>query len=133
MMNSPDNQAAFNAKAFGDDDRRLIQLARRHYDLRRVRDEIFSSFDIFGEASWDMMLSLFAAQLDDKQVSIGALCSVSGVSINSAMRWIALLEDTGLIVRYSDDRDPHIEFMRLTPYARGLIANYLTRVASVRC
>ncbi len=132
-MNTPDSRAAFGAPAHVDDERRLVHLAQRHYDLRRVRDEIFSSFDIFGEAAWDMLLSLFAAQLDDRKVTIGALCSVSGVSTNSAMRWIALLQDTGLIVRYADERDAATEYMRLTPYAHGLMANYLTRVASVRC
>lgn len=71
---------------------------------RRVREHYLGS-DIFGDPGWDMLLDLFAARLEGARVSVSSLCLAAAVPPTTALRWIKLLCDEGLIERVPDRTD----------------------------
>lgn len=77
---------------------------------RRLRDEYLSP-DILNDASWDMMLDLYLSERSGREVTVSSLCIASHAPFTTALRWIAKLEQEGLIYRQprpDDRRSSHI-------------------------
>jgi DNA-binding IclR family transcriptional regulator len=71
---------------------------------------------LFGEPSWDMLLHLFAGCLDGSPVSIAQCCDTSGAPRSTALRWLAILGNSGLCYiseMHSDGSEPTIAITRL--------------------
>lgn len=81
--------------------------------LRRNRDQFFET-ELFADPAWDMLLELYAAELGQLRMSVGALCAGAAVPATTALRWINQLEANGLIARRADPRDGRRQFLRLT-------------------
>lgn len=81
--------------------------------LRRNRDLFFDS-DLFADPAWDILLELYAASLGQYRVSVTSLCCGAAVPATTALRWIALLEARGLIIRRSDPIDGRRTFLMLS-------------------
>jgi DNA-binding MarR family transcriptional regulator len=88
-------------------------VAREIVYLRRLRDK--SLGDIFGEPAWDMLLDLFIANDRGQEVSISSLCHAAAAPATTALRWINVLEERGLIVRQRDPNDGRRVWLMLTP------------------
>lgn len=89
---------------------------RRAIRARRLRDSFFG-VGLFEDPAWDMLLDLFAAELERTQVSVSSLCIAAAVAPTTALRWIAKLSDTGLFERRPDPIDRRRAFMALTARA----------------
>lgn len=75
----------------------IDRLMRR----RAERNRIFGP-DLFSDPTWDLLLALYSSHLWQRRVSIKAVTIVSGLPATTALRWLASLEERGL-VRISDD------------------------------
>lgn len=89
---------------------------RRAIRGRRLRDQHFGS-GLFEDPAWDVLLDLFAAELEGAQVSVSSLCIAASVAPTTALRWIAKLTDSGLLERRPDPFDRRRAFMELSPFA----------------
>lgn len=98
-------------------------LAKWILRQRRRRDNFFSA-DLFGEPAWDMLLELYAHALDQRRISISALCTASGVPATTALRWIGNLERAGLIVRRNDPTDLRRVWLELTSDGSSAVDQY---------
>lgn len=67
---------------------------RRAIRSRRLRDEFFMP-GLFADPAWDMLLDLYAAELEDQPVSVSSLCIAAAVAPTTALRWIARMRRTG--------------------------------------
>jgi len=105
----------------------LAELALRTYRDRRRRAEIFGDETLFGEPAWDILLDLFVAGEKGKRVAVTSACIGSGVPSTTALRWLNVLEMRNLVEREEDLQDARRSFVRLTPKARDLIADYFTQ------
>ena len=83
--------------------RALVITARELYKIRRIRTKFFSD-EMFGEAAWDILLTLYIAA-EDQAISISAAGEASGVPHTTALRWIAWLEQARLIERRRHNND----------------------------
>jgi hypothetical protein len=92
-----------------------LTLARKAYSLRRKRASLFGNPDLFGEPAWDILLDLFIAQCEGKQVSVSSACIGSASPPTTGLRWLGVLADEGLIVRENDPADHRRVLVRLTP------------------
>jgi hypothetical protein len=92
-----------------------LALARKAYALRRKRASLFGNADLFGEPAWDILLDLFIAQGEGKQVSVSSACIGSASPPTTGLRWLGILADEGLILRENDPADHRRVLVRLTP------------------
>lgn len=107
-------------------------------DPRMVRDIIrgrqmrlrFFGEDLFADPAWDMLLDLTAARAERRRVSITSLCIASGVPTTTALRWIKLLEQSGLVQRIEDETDRRRAFISLTDRGADAMARFFKGVGS---
>jgi hypothetical protein len=85
------------------------------YALRRKRATIFGNADLFSEPAWDILLDLFIAQGEGKDVSVSSACIGSAAPPTTGLRWLGVLTDEGLVLRENDAEDNRRVLVRLTP------------------
>ncbi|MES2753728.1 MAG: MarR family transcriptional regulator [Pseudomonadota bacterium] len=98
---------------------------RRAIRGRRLRDEIFGVAGLFEDPAWDMLLDLFAAELEHRAVSVSSLCIAAAVAPTTALRWIGRLLDNGLLDRRPDPRDRRRAYIALTARASAAMRDYV--------
>lgn len=94
---------------------------------RRLRDQYFGD-GLFEDPAWDMLLDLFAAELERAQVSVSSLCIAAAVAPTTALRWIARMTEAGLFVRQPDPFDRRRAYLGLSDRASLAMRNYLAAV-----
>ena len=122
---SADINTHYNAK----DSPAWAEVARSSYSERRRRGEIFSDPTLFGEPAWDIMLDLFIAAKERKRLPVTSACIGAAVPVTTALRWLTVLEDKGLIVRENDTADARRVFVRLSAEGYEKMIAYFSSVA----
>jgi len=107
----------------------LRRSADSAYKERRKRERIFGDIEIFGEPAWDMLLDLFKSEKLGKRVSVTSCCIGSAVAPTTALRWIKVLVDEGLVCREDDELDSRRTYVRLTRKANDLLGRYFYETA----
>ena len=102
----------------------LGRLAEALIRIRRMRDSYFHK-DLFADPAWDMLLDLFVQRCLGRRVAITSACYASHVSQTTALRWLSLLEERGLVSREEDRGDRRRAFVGLTPTGEAAVARYL--------
>lgn len=104
----------------------MLGMARRLYRDRRQRADVFKAA-LFSEPAWDMLLDLFIAAREGRQVSITSACIGAEVPVATGLRWLQQLEREGLIERSNDPSDARRTWIRLSVHADRSMTRYLTR------
>lgn len=102
----------------------LPQMAEFEYRSRRRRNELFDP-KFFGEPAWDMLLDLFINRARGQTVATTSLCIASGVPPTTALRWIGVMEEKGLVHRFFCERDQRLHYVELTEEGANCIAAHL--------
>lgn len=76
----------------------LYAMAERLYAQRRARDAFFPS-DLFGEPAWDLLLALFMALQEGRELSAAEALQAAGMNDAADKSLLARVEETGLIGR----------------------------------
>jgi DNA-binding MarR family transcriptional regulator len=105
-----------------DDPRLLSSAAAEVYRMRRARDRIMPA-GLMGEPAWDMLLALYSEEPDNLTVS--SLCYGSCVPATTALRWIGVLGEEGLVERSRHARDGRIMLVSLTADGRATVERSL--------
>jgi hypothetical protein len=108
-----------------------IELARDIYRNRRRRDGVLPT-ELFGEPAWDMLLDLYIARYERREVSTTSLCIASGVPASTALRWITALMNAGLATRHDAPHDARVHYIRLSNHGGRSIRQYLRRIHNDR-
>lgn len=103
-------------------------VVRRFIKSRRERDT-FLPKHLFADPAWDMLLELYASELDQRRVATSNLCDASAVPPTTALRWIGAIEKEGLIERKSDPLDARRIFVRLSSQGASSMEAYFQRQA----
>jgi DNA-binding MarR family transcriptional regulator len=104
---------------------------RRLLRQRRLREQFFPA-DLFADPAWDMLLDLYAAQLEGQPVAVSSLCIAAAVPATTALRWIKTMTDTGLFERQADPRDGRRIFIGLAPQATQAMDRYFAALEAAR-
>lgn len=96
---------------------------RERIRQRRLREKLFGT-DLFADPAWDMMLDLYAAQLEGNEVSVSSLCIAAAVPTTTALRWIKLLSQRGWLLRSHDPGDGRRVNMHLSETAKEKLDRY---------
>lgn len=101
-----------------------LDFIRAMLRARRLRDEHFPA-DLFADPAWDILLDLMSARLERKQVTVSSLCVAAAVPPTTALRWIGLLTERGLLVRAVDSADRRRAFIGLSDGAARALGGWL--------
>ena len=96
---------------------------RKVIRARRLRDQYFAG-GLLEDPAWDMLLDLFAADLERAQISVSSLCIAASVAPTTALRWIGRMTEEGLFERMPDPFDRRRAFMVLSASARLAMQGY---------
>jgi DNA-binding MarR family transcriptional regulator len=100
---------------------------RRMIRARRARDQFFGP-GYFEDPGWDMLLDLYAAELEGAQVSVSSLCIAAAVAPTTALRWIGRMSDAGWLDRRPDPLDRRRAYMALSTRASESMHGYMAAV-----
>ena len=103
------------------------RLIRQIIRQRQLRARFFDG-DLFADPAWDMLLDLAAARAEHSRVSVTSLCIASGVPPTTALRWIALMTEAGLLQRVEDEADRRRAFIALTDRAAEAVARFFAEL-----
>lgn len=106
-----------------------LDVACRIYNFRRLRERLFQDkvpVDLFGEPAWDMLLDLYIAKHTGKRISVSSLCAAASVPATTAIRWINIMVDKGLVSRDDDRTDGRRVFIELTDQANCILRDLLS-------
>lgn len=109
---------------------RLAEIARKIIELRRVRRKYFAA-ELFHERAWDMLLELFVASSDGREIWVKSLLGTADGSPTTAIRWLDYLESTNLIHRRSDEADRRRVIVTLSTNGEAVMSTYLQDVGSI--
>lgn len=106
-----------------------VESVRSVIRARRLRDRYFEA-ELFADPAWDMMLSLFEAELSHRRIAVSALCNEASVPPTTALRWIHALCDPSkaLFVRKGDPLDGRRYFVELTPETSLALRQYFNAI-----
>lgn len=106
-------------------DAEIEHFVRAIIKSRRKRDALFPP-GLFGEPAWDMLLELYAAKLAYRQEFVSSLCIASAVPATTALRWIVVLENAGLVERRADRFDRRRTFVSLTDKGQSALEEFFS-------
>ncbi|WP_167737355.1 MarR family transcriptional regulator [Sphingomonas parva] len=77
------------------------------------------------DPAWNMLLDLFISAGQGRELSVSAACIGSLASYSTAMRYVNLLVDVGLVERKPDASDRRRSYLSLTDSGRAAMAKLL--------
>lgn len=100
----------------------LLEAARELLRRRHRREQLFGKA-MFREPAWEMLVSLYAQQ-HDQRFTIASLSSHSGAPATTALRWIDYLEKRRLVRRRAHPTDARAFHVELTEEAQSSLDLY---------
>lgn len=91
--------------------------------IRRGRCEIFGE-GLFSDPAWDILLELLAARLGNRKLTLSELNEVAPESV--VARWIAALEERGLLVCELNQFRPDAFWVALSDDCAGRMVRFLS-------
>lgn len=102
-------------------------LACRIYAARRERRHFFPE-GLFADPAWDMLLILYGAEGRGEFLSVSSLCISADVPQTTALRWVGVLQEAGLVTREKHEADGRSYLVKLTDLARDKMEDCLARM-----
>lgn len=106
----------------------LLLVALAWVRAREVREREFGE-NLFSDPAWNILLDVYINQRHGKRISISSLCMAAGAPMSTAVRWINLLVDRGLIARQPDQFDRRRFFIVLTEDGLARMERTLVRTS----
>lgn len=91
-----------------------IATAGAVYRARRKVDSVFGITGFSVTPAWDIMLDLLIARSEQKEISTSSACIGAACPPTTALRWLRVLEEQGLISKSDDANDGRRSFCSLT-------------------
>lgn len=94
---------------------RIVQarlVAQSALRLRRRRERVLGG-QLFAEPAWDMLLDLYVRQSEDLRTTISGACIGAAAPATTALRYLAALEQRGLVERHASPGDGRVQLIRL--------------------
>ena len=110
----------------------LTAVAENLYRFRRRRDALMTAqfgTDIFADPAWDIILDLYIHNSKHQDVCVTSACAAAMVPITTALRYITVLSDRGMIERSKNQKDGRSYLLRLSPEAIHIVETLLTDIA----
>ena len=103
-----------------------LDAARAEWKARRERERLFGA-RLFTDSSWDILLDLFMAREEGRDVTLSNICETVSLAEPAMLRCLAMLIEDGLILRESRSPDPTLNHLRLSDQALALMCEFFSR------
>lgn len=100
-----------------------IDQVRSVIRSRALRSKFFCE-EIFADPAWDILLDLFAAEIQQFRVQVSRLAATANVPQTTLIRWINVLVVHDLVVRRPDQFDGRRVFIELSSKASEAMRRY---------
>lgn len=90
-----------------------FRTARWLYAMRERRASVLG-VSIFAEPAWDLLLDLYISRATGRRLSVTAACIGARTATATAIRYVGLLAEAGILDRTPDDRDSRRSFVALS-------------------
>ena len=124
LLNDIDLQAEAMSAQADDSDLALANAARKLLKQRSRRQKYLPP-ELFAEPAWDMLLDLFIAQMEGREVSVTSVCLASSSPPTTALRWLEVVQGLGLVERSPSAEDRRVSHVRLTSAGSNALRRYL--------
>jgi hypothetical protein len=127
LMGLAERRAPLAAPALPEHDATMKVTAadyRRLLRARRLRD-LYLGEGLFADPAWDMLLDLMAARLEGTPVAVSSLCIAAAVPPTTALRWIGILTERGMLARIPDQQDGRRVFVTLSDATAAAMTAYM--------
>jgi FixJ family two-component response regulator len=96
----------------------------------RMREKRADFLDpqLFSDPTWDILLDLTAARLEDKPVPVSSVCVATNVPLTTALRYVRSMVEAGLIRRWKDTKDRRRDLLELEDQTMVAMTKYLADV-----
>jgi len=94
---------------------------------RKMRTRVFDS-NAFIDPSWDMLLDLMLAHIEDRQTYLFGLCAATGLPVTNAKRRLEQLVAAGLVQREDDPADRRRVLVSLTDSGVERLSAYIEQI-----
>lgn len=96
--------------------------------LHRSRAAVFRSH-LFSDPAWDLLLQLYAAELDHRDCSLSELIEAVAMPKSVVARWITALVDAGLVVSNGNPQKADCLSISITPDAAARMERLIAQWA----
>lgn len=109
-----------------------IELAAVARTIATVRRKLTGHFEasLFANPGLEIMMFLFAEGLSGQTVTTHACCIAAGVPRTTALRWIKLLQEHGLVDGSDDINDRRVTMLALSALGRAKARAWLGEIAA---
>lgn len=94
----------------------------------RTQRSKFLPPSLFAEPAWDILLELYSAELAQQRMTVTQVCAAAKVPATTALRWLATLESSNLVVRRPDPLDARRSFVALTEAGEQAMENFFQSI-----
>lgn len=126
LLAAPAEEAAADGIPTTDE---LVATAKACIRARRRRQDLFPGIQV-ADPAWDLMLELFITDAEGRRISVTGLGLGANVPGATVLRWLAMFQEAGLIMREPDAMDRRRIWVHLTEAGRERIARGIDPSAS---
>ena len=91
----------------------------------KAKRERYFGCNLFASSAFDLLLTLYAADIEGEDILISHVGEESGISQTTSLRMVIELEQEGLVARLADPTRGKHFFIVLTDKARSAMIAYL--------
>lgn len=97
------------------------QRARQEFRFLQKRNAILGS-DLFSDPAWDILLLLYSSLPEREFLIIREFSTMAAIPVTTALRWVSILENRGLVARRGDQNDRRAVNVSITERGCDLMA-----------
>lgn len=104
----------------------ILPAAQQALKAERERRLIFGA-TIVADPAWSILLNLFVARIERREITVSELCSTGGLASPTALRWVAHLIEAKLVTSASNAARRDDRRLELTDEGVTLMGDYFLR------
>tara|TARA_R110000824_G_scaffold17142_9_gene70043 strand:+ start:1767 stop:2249 length:483 start_codon:yes stop_codon:yes gene_type:complete len=104
----------------------LIDRAKKYLHWGRLKSQTLDAGNgLFADSCWNMCLDIYICGLKDERVTVSAIAHSSGIPMTTAMRYINVMVEQGLIEKTPNPADNRMIFVSASLECMTKIENLL--------
>ncbi|MEH6789228.1 helix-turn-helix domain-containing protein [Parasphingorhabdus sp.] len=93
----------------------LIDRAEKYLNWGRLKSRILDAGNgLFANSCWNMCLDVYICDLKDQRVTVSAIAHSSGIPMTTAMRYINVMVEQGLLTKTPNAADNRMIFVSIS-------------------